>query len=89
MTTAAISPAMPPVRVSSCTTSSLFVLLHRRENRFAVERQQRAQVDHLGLDAFFRQFRRGFERRVHHGRVADDRQVAPSRRTAAFPIGTV
>ena len=51
-TIAAISPAMPPVRVSSCTTSSLFVFFHGRKNRFLVQRQQRAQVDHFRVDAF-------------------------------------
>src|SRR5260370_24845454 len=55
------------------------------ENRFAVERQERAQVDHFGVYAFFFEFRRGFERRVQHGRVAYDREVAPLAPHHSFP----
>src|SRR5215470_6050825 len=42
-------------------------LLQRRQDRFLVERQQRAQINDFGFDAFFGQVGSSFKRSVHHG----------------------
>src|SRR5579862_4149165 len=60
-------------------------LFHRREDRVAIERQKRAQVNHFGVDSLFRQHFGGFHGRMHHRRVAQDGEVltfAPHRRFA-------
>jgi len=46
------------------------------QNRFFIERQQRAQVDHFGFDAFLGEGFGGFEGSVHHRGVRKNRQVA-------------
>jgi hypothetical protein len=50
MMRAAISAARLPLRQPSSTITARRVLAPRRDGR-VVERPQRAQVDHLGLDA--------------------------------------
>ena len=77
-TCAVISPAMPPVRVSSVPTRSLFVQPHRIDKGLAVERPKRAQVQHFSLDALASQPLGGFGRHVNHGRIGGDRQVTAS-----------
>ena len=50
-------------------------LLHRGDDGVGVHRAQRAQVDHLGLDAFLGQFVGGLQRVGHAVRPGDDGDV--------------
>jgi len=58
-------------------------------DRFAVERQQRAQIHHFDRCAFFGQRCGGFERHPQHGAVVTMVRSLPSRTTLALPMGTV
>ena len=53
----------------------MLVFLDGLENGFFVERQQGAQVDDFGFDAFLGEGFGGFERSVHHGGVGKDGEV--------------
>ena len=86
---AAISPPMPPVRLASCSTIALLGFGDRRQDRVAIERRERPQIDDLGLDPFLRQRLGGVERDVHHRAEGDDGHVAAGAATIALPIGTM
>ena len=64
-------------------------LAHALGDRLDVERHDRAQVDHLALDALGRERLGRFERAVHHLAGGDDGDVAcPARAMRATPNGT-
>ncbi|MEJ2500926.1 MAG: hypothetical protein P8Y65_07370 [Campylobacterales bacterium] len=50
-------------------------LFHRGHDALVVQRAQAAQVDHFGVDVFFRQRFRRFERLVDVGAVGENRDV--------------
>ena len=71
----AISPAIPPVRVSSCTIRSLPVFCERGRDGLLVEGQQGPQVDDLGPDTVPSQLGGRFEAAMHHEAIRHDREV--------------
>ena len=74
MIAARLSP-MPPVRESSWTMRTLMAAAGQREDRGAIERRQRAQVEDARLDAVGGQRVGDAQRDVHVRAVRDDRQV--------------
>ena len=75
-TCAQISEPTEHTGQASSTVTRRLVFLHRRDDGFEVERAQRAQVDHLGLDAFLGQLLGGLQRIDHAARERDDGDVA-------------
>ena len=75
---------MPPVRESSWTMSTRLQWRAQASTARAIERRERAQVEHAGLDAVGRQPLRDAQRGVHVGAVRNDRQVV-ARLVAAPP----
>ena len=73
--TADNSAPIPSVLTSSCTITTRFVFSTDREDRAAVERHQRSQIDDLGFDAILRQAIGGLEGRRHHRAVGHERDV--------------
>ncbi len=76
-TVASTSPAQPPVRGPSSTTTSRFVFATERKDRRAVERAHRAQVDDLGSRSPSPASVSAAARHVVHARAhrADERHV--------------
>ncbi len=88
VTSASTSPAQPPGDRALLDNCDSVGLRERAEDRLGVERAERPQVDHLGRDALLgKRIGRGqaVVNALHH---AHERDVAPSRTTAAFPSGT-
>ena len=75
MMRAAISAPTPHCCQPSSTVTRRAGLLDRRNDGVGVHRLERAQVNHLGIDAFAGQFFGGLEGIVHAHRPGDDRHV--------------
>jgi hypothetical protein len=75
---AATSAPSPKLSASSCTTSALPVFLTDSADAVHVERRDRAQVDHLGLDPCSSDALLGRVQAALHERAArDEREVRP------------
>ena len=82
------SPAMPAVRVSSCSTITLLVFSTVLLNCLTVKRLQSTKIYNLKFDAILRQCLGGFERNTQHGGIGDHADVAdPHAPAALFPGG--
>ena len=77
MIRAAISAERPPLRQPSSTITARCVRRHRFDDRLVVERAQRTQIDHLGLDLVLGQFRRGRQRLAQGSAVRDELTSVP------------
>ena len=75
MMRALISAERLPLRQPSSTTTARWVRVTERQDRVGVERAQRAQVDHLGVDAVGGQHLGGVERLGQRAAVGDEGDV--------------
>ena len=75
MICAAISAATPDCGQPSSTTTQRPVFLTEATTVVDVHRAERAQVDHLGIDALLGEFLGRLERVGHADRPGDDRDV--------------
>ena len=89
MTRAAISAPTPDCGQPSSTVTQRPVFFTDSTIGLGVHRAERAQVDHLGLDALLGEFFGGLERVGHAHRPGDDGDVLARRaRSCALPIGS-